>query len=370
MKVLQISTPFLPISPDLYYGGTERIVYSLDNELHKKNISAGVVAPKDSKPESTCYPTINSSIGVSGILDSDDEHSKDNYLKLDHIAKSLKYANELSDLDIVHIHDDNMFVFGDFIKHPSVLTLHTFYEVFWDTKIHEFTKNPKIKLISISNSQKKIYESKGYKIEFVVHHGIDEENFSLSEKKYPYLLNLGCIHPLKKQEDVIEVGKRTGLDVILAGNIGSTKYFKEKISPFINVDLSSKNDKLNSYLSSPSSSKMRVFYTGPVNDKQKKPLYSNALAFIMPLGLEEPFGLVMVEAMMSGTPVIAYNKGSVPELVTEKTGFIVNRLEEMVEAINSINTINPLECRKNAVEKFSLKRMVEDYIKVYEEVIR
>lgn len=370
MKVLQISTPFLPISPDLYYGGTERIVYSLDKELHKKNISAGVVAPGDSKPESRLFPAIKNSIGVSGILDSVDECSNDHYLKMDHIAKALKYANELPNLDIVHLHDDNMFVFGDFMRRPSVLTLHTFYELFWDAKMHDFTKNAKTKLIAISNSQKKIYESKGYKIEFVVHHGIEEENFLLSERKYPYLLNLGCIHPLKRQDDVIEVGKRTGLDVILAGNIGSTKYFKEKIFPFIDFDLSSESDKLNSYLSLPSSSKMRVVYTGSVNDEQKKPLYSNAMAFLMPLGLEEPFGLVMIEAMMSGTPVIAYNKGSVPELVTDKTGFIVNGLEEMAEAINTINTINPVGCREIAVEKFSLKRMAENYIKVYEEVIK
>ncbi len=371
MKVLQVSTPFLPVSSEMGYGGTERMVYLLDKELSKRNISLGVVAPQDSKPESRLFPTIQNSIGVSGILDeSSNEGPEGFYLRLDHIMQSINYANKLSEIDVVHMHDDNMFAFGDFIKHPSILTLHTFYELFWDTSKHLFAKDSKTKLVAISNSQKKIYESHGCRIDFVVYHGIDEEKLCLSEKKYPYLLSLGCIHPLKRQEDVIEVGKKTGIDVVLAGNIGSIKYFQEKILPFIDIDLSSEDNKLNAYLSLPSSSNNKVVYVGTVNDEQKKPLYSHAKAFLMPLGLEEPFGLVMVEAMMSGTPVIAYKKGSVPELVVPgKTGFIVNNLEEMVEAVKDIETINSADCRKNAINSFSSKRMAEDYIKVYQEII-
>ena len=366
-RVLQISTPFLPITPNLGYGGTERIVYLLDKELSKKGISLGVVAPMDSEPASRLFPTIKNSIGVSGILDESQKGPGEMYLRLDHITRSIKHAND-NEVDVVHIHDDNMFAFGEFIKSPSVLTLHTVYELFWENSLHTFTENAKTKLIAISNSQKKIYESNGYRVDFVVHHGIDEEQFSLSEKNN-YLLSLGCIHPLKRQEDVIEVSRRTGLDAVIAGNIGNNTYFREKVLPFIDFDISNETDKFNAYLELPSLTRPKIVYTGTVNDKQKEPLYSHASAFLMPLGLEEPFGLVMVEAMMSGTSVIAYNRGSVPELVIpEKTGFVVGGLEEMIEAVNQVSKIDPSSCRVNAIKRFSSKRMADDYEKLYKSV--
>jgi glycosyltransferase involved in cell wall biosynthesis len=124
------------------------------------------------------------------------------------------------------------------------------------------------------------------------------------------------------------------------------------------------------YLSLPSTPSGKVVFAGEVDDKQKKPLYENARAFLMPITRPEPFGLVMVEAMMSGTPVIAYDCGSTPEIVdNDKTGFIVKNLEEMVEAIGDVGRLSSSECRDVSVKRFSKGKMVDRYLEIYRDVI-
>jgi len=371
MKALQISTPFLPVAPDLKYGGSERVLYLLDSELNKLGYSAGVVAPEGSNPASKLYPTIPRAIGVDDVLDKAKNSAFTGFaLRADHAARAIKYANELEGIDLVHLHDDNILPFDFLINRPSLVTLHSDIDSFWDLSITPFVGKRKSKLVSISQSQKKIYESKGHKVDYVVYNGVDENVFSLSDKKHPYLLSLGGINPVKGQRDAIEVGKRTGLDVILAGNIGNAGYFETEIKPHITHDLTKESDKLGTYLSLPSASP-KVVYVGPVTDVQKAPLYSNATAFLMPIHWEEPFGLVLVESMLSGTPVIAYNRGSIPEIVKDGTGIIVpaENLEEMIHSVNQIGSFSPEECRRIAAQEFGKSRMAHNYLAVYEDIL-
>ena len=369
MRVLQISTPFLPVSSNLRYGGSERIVYLLDKELNLRGLSAGVVAPRDSTPESYLYPTISKSLGVDGILDKSQNSEFMGFaVRAEHLAQSIKYANELKDMDIVHIHDDNILPFDFLLNKPSLITLHSDIDSFWDLSLTPSLKDKKSKFVSISQNQKKIQEARGHKVDYAVYNGVEENKFSISNSIQNYLLTLGSIQPVKGQHNAIEVAKKTGFDLIIAGNIGNKNYFDEKISPNITYDLSKEEDKLEEYLSIKSSSQ-KLVYVGPVTDEQKAPLYSYAKAFLMPIEWEEPFGLVMVESMMSGTPVIAFNRGSIPEIVQEGTGYIVNNLEEMVEAVKNIDCFDREKIREKAIDKFGKKQMVDNYIKVYQDIL-
>ena len=370
MKILQISTAFLPVSLDLRYGGSERIVYLLDQELYSRGLSAGVVAPQGSKPISCLYPTILKATGVDDVLDKSKNNAFTGFaIRADHVAQAIRYANKLEGIDVIHLHDDNVLPFDFLINRPSLITLHSDVDSFWDLSITPSLKKRKSKFVSISQSQKKIYESRGHRVDYVVYNGVEENKFSLSELIYPYLLSLGSIQPVKGQDKAIEVAKKTGLDLIIAGNIGNSKFFKEEINPNITHNLTKEKDKLAAYLSLPSHSP-KVVYVGPVNDKQKAPLYSHATAFLMPIEWEEPFGLVIVESMMSGTPVIAFNRGSIPEVVDDGlTGFIVNNIEEMVNAVENLKIFDRKRVKEISNNKFGKSKMVDNYIEVYQDII-
>lgn len=372
MKILQISTPFLPVSSYLKYGGSERIVYFLDKELHLRSLSAGVVAPQGSKPASCLYPTIPKAIGVDDVLNKSNKDSAFARfaVRASHAAQAIKYANELDEIDVIHLHDDNILPFDFLINKPSLITLHSDIDSFWDLSMTPFLKERKSKFVSISQSQRRIYKLKGHRVDYVVYNGVEEDKFFPSELIYPYLLSLGSVQHVKGQDKAIEAAKKTGLDLIIAGNIGDFKFFEEKIHPNITHDLTKEEDKLSAYLSIKDSQGGNIIYVGPVNDEQKAPLYSHATAFLMPIDWEEPFGLVMVESMMSGVPVIAFNRGSIPEVVNDGiTGFIVNNLEEMIDAVRNLNIFDRKKVREISVHNFGKSKMVDNYIEVYQDII-
>ncbi len=368
MKILQVSTPFLPVGTDLDYGGSERIVYFLDRELEARGYDSYVAAPATSKPRGHLYPTIEREVGVSGVLDKEggSEFEGLNY-RLEHIAESLKYAN--AGFDVVHIHDDNMLPFIGFIRAPSVMTLHSDYGGgFWNSTLHPGMTEVDAHMVAISDSQRRIYKSAGYNIDHVIYNGIDVDSFNATAPKMNYLLTLGTILPQKGQHNAIEVGRRLGTDVILAGNVGNPRYYEERVRPSITHDISDAQDKLAEYIALEKSQVgPKVVYTGPVNDVQKRPLYARAMAFLMPIEWEEPFGLVMAESMASGTPVIAYNRGAVPEIVVDgKTGYIVDNIDDMVRAVDYAGKIRAEDCRQNAEKRFSVSRMADDYLNLYD----
>lgn len=371
MKVLLISTPFLPVSPDLKYGGTERIVYLLESNLYQKKICIGVVATAASKTRNRLLPTIQSNIGVASVLDRSAKSEMEGLnLRFEHISQALRYCKLLKP-DIVHMHDDNLLVFDHLIDAPTLLTLHSDIDGFWNPKLNPSIKEGKTHLVSISQSQKRIYESYGHKIDYVVYNGVDEDLYQIATERKDYLLSLGGIMPVKGQKDAIVVAKKSRLDLIIAGNIGDKSYFKKEIEPEITHDLSNSKNKYADYLKLRANSTAKIIYVGPVNDREKKDLYPHAKAFLMPIKWEEPFGLVMIEAMLSGTPVIAYKRGSVPELVKDgETGFIVKDLPGMVKATAQTSKIDPENCRKIAISLFGKKNMIDNYINVYKDIIQ
>ncbi|NNE76586.1 MAG: glycosyltransferase, partial [Pricia sp.] len=159
----------------------------------------------------------------------------------------------------------------------------------------------------------------------------------------------GRIHPDKGTLEAIEIAKQVGCRLKIAGHIQDQEYFKRQISPRLD--------------------NQEVEYIGNVGQTEGNLLLGNAKALLHPVRFDEPFGLSVAETMMCGTPVIAFNRGSMPELIEEgKTGFLVNTVSEAVESIKKLNQIDPVQCRAHALAKFSIERMIGQYIEVYEAV--
>ncbi len=358
MKIIHVCPPFLPLSENMQYGGIERVIGSLMEKQAGEGHEVFVMAPRDSTIAGL-MPTV-ASIGVDDIYAPG---SRDNdSLKIEHVALVLEYARDNNDA-FLHIHDDLVFPFLGQIGNPYVFTVHCTYEEFWQAEKHPWLASSE-NMVAISESHRRIFESHGYKMAGIVYNGIDVESFSFSPEKDDFLLSLSVIAPHKGQKIAVEAARAAGASLIVAGNIGDTRYF-ESFRSQVDFDISGAQDKYAAYSALPPGRK--IVYAGTVDDSQKKPLYQRAKAFLMPVQWEEPFGLVMVEALASGTPVIGFNRGSVPEIVSKETGFVVDSLDELVEAIGKAGEISPERCRERA-SNFSSEVMSSKYLELYNAV--
>ncbi|MEJ5358991.1 MAG: glycosyltransferase family 4 protein [Desulfobacterales bacterium] len=185
----------------------------------------------------------------------------------------------------------------------------------------------------------------------VIHHGIDLGGFTFREAPGGYLLFFGRIHPEKGTRECIEVARRTGLPLVIAGIVQDPAYFESAVRPHLDGE--------------------RIRYVGSVGPARRDELLGRARALLHPIGFEEPFGLSVVEALACGTPVIAFRRGSMPEIVADgRTGFLVGNLEEMIAAVGALDRIDRRACRQHVEAHFTAGRMVEDYLRVYEEILR
>ena len=188
---------------------------------------------------------------------------------------------------------------------------------------------------------------------YAIYNGVDMTKYQFKKEisSHAPLVFLGRIEPIKGTHVAIEVAKKTGKKLIIAGNIPSEfqSYFDEEIKPQLNE---------------------QIKYIGPVNDIEKNELLGTALAFLMPILWNEPFGIVMAEAMACGTPVIGFNRGSVPEVVLNGiNGFSCSNIEEMIELVLRINEIDREKVRLDAEKRFSAEVIVNDYLMLYKEMI-
>ena len=225
------------------------------------------------------------------------------------------------------------------------------------TTIHGFS-SPKILPVYKKYNKKTFYVAiskadKCPELEYIatIHHGIDLNRFTFRPDHGKYLLFFGRIHPDKGTRECIEVARQTGMKLIIAGIIQDQGYFDLQVKPHLDDE--------------------QIIYVGSVGPKKRNELLGGAYALLHPINFDEPFGLSVVEAMACGTPVIAFNRGSMPEIIADGiTGFLVHNLDEMAEAVVKAKQLDRLQCRKLIEEKFSADRMVQDYIGVYEKIIR
>jgi glycosyltransferase involved in cell wall biosynthesis len=345
LKIAQIAPLWFSIPPEKY-GGTERIVHFLTEGLVKKGHDVTLFASGDSKTKAKLISVIKKGLIYQGIPWHDWRWNNSNY------SVAFERANEF---DIIHSHCSHWNILGaDFQKLVKTPLLHTFHNIpkksdpRW--KIFDYYKND-INIVFISKSEKRNCPVK-FKRSWVVYNGIDLNQFKFNPNPKDYFVWIARISKAKGIENAILAAEKTGVKLLLAGPIKPTmeNYFKTQIKPRLTK---------------------KIKYVGELPQEKLSDFYGSAKACLYPIEWEEPFGLIMAESMACGTPVIAFDRGSVREVVKDrKTGFIVKNIEEMIEAIKKIDEIKRENCRAWVKKKFTIERMVNDYEKVFYQIIR
>jgi len=249
------------------------------------------------------------------------------------------------DFDIIHNHFD--FLPLTYMKMTSTPVITTIHGISSPKILPVYKKyNNQSYYVSISNAAR--IPDLNYIA--TVYHGINMDQFTFKSKSKDYLIFFGRIHYDKGAKEAIEIARKVGMKLILAGIIQDKNYFKRDIEPFLDNDL--------------------IKYVGVADPKKRDELLGGAYALLNPINIPEAFGLSVVETMACGTPVISFNKGSMSEVIADgKTGFLVDSIEEAIKALKKIDTIDRAECRRWVEKKFTVERMVNDYIKVYKSIL-
>lgn len=366
MKILQICPPWISIPPH-DYGGTEWVIDSLTEQL--------VAAGHDVTLFSTASTHTSAKLKYvyeKGLFEQNDAewHLMQPALALPalvHYDQAFKEA-ATGKYDIVHAHlsagtDIMNLKFLSELKVPYVATTHlTFPFDRWSFKDEEFVRyyGRQVKLIFISQTLADSYPDNFTNLG-IVHNGIDLSlmKFKANPQGFqgkPYLTWLGRIMPWKGLDIAIQIARETNQRLIFAGSIDqnnhpeSKVYFKEKIEPFIDGD--------------------QIQFLGPADLRLKNELLGNAAAFLNPISWAEPFGMVSIESLATGTPVISFNLGGPTEILEHgRTGFLVDNQQQMVEAVKKVSSINRVDCRKSIENRFSARAMAEKYVALYQQTL-
>ena len=354
MKIAHIAPPWISIPPK-NYGGTETVIHSIVEEQVAEGNDVTLLASGDSQTRAKLISFYPRALREDDVPWS--EHSKVYY----HLRKALEYVEE-HDFDIVHTHlssGGDLFLFPLLarLNKPHVTTLHSKLP-FDESEIPEELRGGKyeewaayVPIVAISESTR---NQQGLPLNFisVVHHGIALSEYSVESLQHEsYFLWLGRLVPEKGAHVAIEAAREAEVPLILAGTIdkknqATEAYFYEKIEPEIDDE--------------------HVCYRGPVDMPSKIRLMSRAHGFLNPIQWEEPFGMVMIEAMALGCPVIAFARGAAPEIVVHgKTGFLAQDTAEMVQYMRRIDEIDREEARVHVQREFSSTAMAHKYHEVY-----
>ncbi|MFB9845120.1 glycosyltransferase family 4 protein [Mucilaginibacter ginsenosidivorans] len=321
-------------TPPRHYGPWEQV---------SSNIAEGLVAEGW---DVTLFATSDSI--TSGKLDAviekgyEEDRAQDaKVVECLHISNLVEKASEF---DIIHNNFDFLpLTYSKLIKTPMITTIHGFssskiipvYQKYNDSSYY----------VSISNSDR----SPLLDYAATIYNGIKVNDFDYNELPEDYLLYFGRIHHHKGTAEAIQIAKGAGKKLLIAGLIQDEGYFSHHVKPFLGD---------------------QVVYIGEAGPEKRNQLMRNALALLHPINFDEPFGLSVAEAMLCGTPVIAFNRGSMPELIVDnRTGFLVNNVGEAIDMIPLIQKINRHDCRAWSVEQFSQEKMAREYIALYRSIL-
>jgi glycosyltransferase involved in cell wall biosynthesis len=334
MRIAMLS-PIAWRTPPRHYGPWESVVSTLTEGLVKRGVDVTLFATLDSETKATLR-------GVCPRGYEEDPSIDPKVWECLHISEVFEHGDEF---DLIHNHFDFLpLTYSGMTTTPVLTTIHGFSS----PKILPVYKkyNGKCYYVAISEADR----SPELNYIATIHHGIDLSRFTLRDQPGSYLLFFGRIHHEKGTRECIEIAKRLGMKLIIAGIIQDRRYFEEEVKPHIDGD--------------------QIEYIGSVGPDRRDEVLGNAYALLHPINFDEPFGLSVVESMACGTPVVAIQRGSMPELIRHGiTGFLCSSLEEMIEAVKAVRNIDRTQCRKWVEERFSADRMVEDYLKVYERVL-
>jgi len=338
LRIAQISPLWIP-TPPFTYGGTEFVVSLLTEELKKRGHKVTLFATGDSKTSAKLIPIWPKSLWRAR-------------LKAPHAVYGLLYHTLLSmqqNFDIIHDHCEFYTApFSNFFKTPIVSTLH---HPMYEELVILYKKFPKIHYVAISKNQKR--SAPGINFSSIIYNGIPIEKYKYNEKPKNYLLWLSKITPEKGLLEAIRVAQMTNENLVISGVIPKEEqdFFNFRIKPLIDGQ--------------------KIKFVGASNFKEKIELFKEAKGFLFPVKREEPFGLVVIEAQACGTPVIAFKRGAMTELIKDKkTGFLVSDEIEMAKAVKKINQIKRKQCRNFVEKKFSVKKMVNKYEQLYYKILK
>lgn len=337
MKIAQVAPLYESVPPKLY-GGTERVVSYLTEELVRMGHEVTLYASGDSCTSARLRSVVERALRLEGgkILSPLAHHL--NLLET--------IAQEADEYDVVHFHLDYLsFSTVRRLEIPAVTTLHGRLDI--PDLYPLFREFDDMRLISISNAQRAPMPWASWLA--TVHHGLPGDLHTATETPGKYLAFLGRISPEKRVDRAIEIAKQAGMPLRVAAKVdpADKEYFDRDIQHLL--------------------AGTDVEFLGEIGDGDKTEFLGNASALLFPIDWPEPFGLVMIEAMSCGTPVIAFRGGSVAELVDDGvTGFVVESVEEAVDAVKRIPSISRQGCRERFEKRFSARRMCEDYLRAYE----
>jgi glycosyltransferase involved in cell wall biosynthesis len=342
MKILHIAPVWETVPPPAY-GGTEAVVFQLVEELVRRGHDVTLWAAGDSTTTATLRWSSPRSLRTAEISD----RGPHDWL---HIAHALEDA-ATGDYDLIHNHAGELpLAFSRLVDKPVLSTMH--YTATKDTL--PIWNDAAGWYNTISHSQYALLpEFSRLKHAGTVYNGIDVQSFPFSSQKGDYLLFLSRMAEDKAPHIAIEVAHRLGKRLLMAGKVDwrEHEYFERVVLPLIDGD--------------------QIQFLGEADSTLKRALYRDAIALLLPLQWDEPFGLVSIEAMACGTPVIAFPRGALPELVVHgETGFLVENVDEMAEATKRVSEISSAQCRARVTALFDCRRMVDAYELAYRRVIR
>jgi glycosyltransferase involved in cell wall biosynthesis len=335
MRVAQVSPLFESVPPKRY-GGTERIVSFLTEGLVRRGHEVTLYASGDSQTRAELIPIVPRALRPDG---------RDNSSAVYTALQLERLLADASRFDLIHFHTDHVhYSLARRMPTPHVTTLHGRLDL---PELQPFYREfREIPLVSISNSQRQPLPLANWTQ--TVYHGLPLDAYRYHERPDDYLVFLGRISPEKRLDRAIEIARRAGLRLLVAAKLDNNdrKYYEREIKPLLNDP--------------------RVRFIGEVNDAQKCELVGSARALLFPIDWPEPFGLVMIEAMACGTPVIAWRCGSVPEVVEHGvTGYIVDSMDGALEAVHRARALDRRGVRRGCERRFSVARMTDDYLRVY-----
>ena len=333
MRVAVLS-PVAWRTPPRQYGPWEQIASGIAEGLVEKGVDVTLFATGDSLTKGKL-----SSICRQGYEEDRSQDAK--VLECLHISSLMEQADQF---DIIHNNFDFLpLTYTRLIKTPVLTTIHGFsskkiipvYKKYNDTNYY----------VSISNADR----SPELKYLATVYNGLDTANFTFNENPEDYLLYFGRIHHDKGTAEAIEIAKKSNRKLLIAGLVQDASYFDQKIKPELND---------------------HILYIGNAGPEKRNKLLGKAAALLHPINFEEPFGMSVAEAMLCGTPVIAFNRGSMPELIQDgKTGFLVKNIDEAVQAVKKIGLISRTDCNKWSGANFSDTKMVNNYYNLYQQIL-
>lgn len=338
LRIAQIAPLYESVPPSLY-GGTERVVAYLTDELVRQGHKVTLFASGDSNTKARLVPVCQKALRLSSPLDP----------LAYHILQLQEVFERKNQFDIFHFHTDYLhfpFTYAQNLR--TITTLHGRLDI--DDLKPIYQKFPDIPVVSISNAQREPLPIANWI--GTVHHGLPFDHYKKGEGRGDYVAFIGRISPEKRVDRAIEIARRTNHKIRIAAKIDKADraYYEKEVRHLL--------------------TQPHVEFLGEIGEKEKNELLRNAIVLLFPIDWREPFGMVLIEALACGTPTIAFNHGSVPEIVKNgKTGYIVGSIEEAVSALQTIQNISREECRKDFETRFSVSIMAKNYLRLYEKLL-